>query len=74
MLTITFLNAESRKLRNLLPYIGKVNKTYASSQDGIKRSRFNLSAETMKKAEIYFKQWFKDTGPLEMKTVISERE
>lgn len=65
------LNAEGGILRNLPPFIlfniGKVDNIYASSQDGIKRSSFNLSSETQKKSEIHLKKWFQDIGPLEMK-------
>lgn len=65
------LNAEGGILRNWPPFIlfniGKVDNIHASSQDGIKRSSFNLSSETQEKSEIHFKKWFQDIGPLEMK-------
>ena len=43
---------------NILIREGKVDKTYASSQDGIKRSSFNLSSETKERSKIHFKKWF----------------
>lgn len=62
ILNTTSLSAEGRILRNLPPFIllniGKVDKIYASSQDGIKRSSFNLSSETKERSKIHFKKWF----------------
>ena len=62
ILNTTSLNGEGRILRNLPRFIlfniGKVDNTYASSQDGIKRSSFNLSSETKKKSEIHLKKCF----------------
>lgn len=71
ILNTASLNAEGGILRNWPPFIlfniGKVDNIHASSQDGIKRSSFNLSSETQEKSEIHFKKWFQDIGPLEMK-------